>query len=1119
MSEALHSVGMSIAVEPTAATRGFVAFPREDVERSVPERFERQVLLYPNKTAVADSESSLTYGELNRLANRIAHAILAMRGAEPEPVALLGSGVPVVAAMLGVLKAGKFYVTLDTSQPTARSVSILAECRPALLITDGTHREQSQALCAALDSPPLSLLDLSALDPELSDENLGLPISADSLAYILYTSGSTGKPKGVMQDHRYVLHLTMVYTNGGRISTTDRLVLLYAPSFAGAVRDIYCTVLNGATLLHFDVKRTGLAGLADWLRQERITVFFAVATMFRHFCRLLPAEDRFPLVRLVFLGSETVYAGEIRLYQRHFSEESRVIVSFGTSELSPICQFPIWPDSRIEGSTVPSGYPVDDVELLLWDADGQRVAAHAVGEVVVRSRYLSRGYWGHPELTEAAFMADPEGGDRRMFRTGDQGRMLPDGCLLHLGRGDFQVKIRGYRVETAEVEAFFTASGLVRDALVTAWLDSAGEQNLAAWLVPMHRDAPPSVGELRALVAAGLPDYMMPAAFILMDSLPLTANGKLDRRALPDPRLAGQGTDTVYVAPRTPVELRLKGIWSELLGLEKIGTQENFFDLGGHSLLAMQAVARIAAAFHVIVPFNCLFECPTIARLAELVERARSVEADEAIRPLPRGADAPLSLVQQSLWIAAEMEGPSDTFNMVRAFRLEGTLDSRALERALAAIVARHDNLRASFRISGRMPGRISDEISNDGAVQTIAPEQANVLSFVDLRRVPENRRKSALDASLRAAHSQRFDLARGPLWSAQVIRLTGNQNVLHLAMHHIISDDWSVQVLLRELSTIYKECLTGAPDPLPKLPVQYADYAAWQRRWLSGERLAKQLDYWQTHLQGAPPLLNLPLDRPPHAGEACHASMVQFHLDRDLTLQLRRLSRESETTLFVTVLAAYAILLSQYGNPEDIVIGAALANRYPVETEPLIGFFVNTLALRVQWRKESTFREIQACAHRAAVNGFAHPDVPFDRIVETLRPNRSALHTPIFQTLFVLQNVPKQDLVLPGLVTTPIDLERPSAGATFDLSLSLQDSGGDLHGALEFNTALFDTATIERMATHFKTLLARIVQNPDSAGFSVESSSLSVPAFESESENENDRQSPPLLGDWKASA
>lgn len=1071
MPDLLYSSVKSITLEPSTATNRFVRFPREDMEQSIPARFERQVHLYPEQIAAADLESTFTYRGLNELANRIAHAILAVRGTGPEPVALLvGNGVPIVAAMLGVLKAGKFYVPLDASQPMARTAAILAECRPALLISDNGRLAHAGALCAALAPLELPLLNLDALEPDLSEENPGLAINADDLAYVLFTSGSTGKPKGVMQDHRYVLHLTMVYTNGGRISASDRLALLYSPSFAGAVRDIYCSLLNGAAVVCFDVKREGLTGLAAWLRQEQITVFFAVATMFRHFCRLLTPADRFPSVRLVQLGSETVYAGEVYLYQRHFSEDCRMIVNLGGSEISPVCQFLVCADTRIEGSTVPAGYAAEDVELLLWDTEGKPAATGDTGEIVVRSRYLSRGYWDRPDLTEATFLSDPEGGDRRLYRSGDLGRLLPDGCLLHLGRCDFQVKIRGYRVEITEVEAFFTGTGLIRDAAVTAWVDATGEQNLAAWLVPLRPDAPPSINELRTLVAASLPDYMMPASFVYMEALPLTESGKIDRRALPDPRLAGQRPDAAYVAPRTVVEQRLEKIWSELLGKKRIGIQENFFDLGGHSLLALQVVARIAATFRVMLPANCLFTCSTLARLAEAVEHARGIEADEAIRPAARGAETQLSFAQQRLWLVDELEGPSETFNMVRAFRLEGVLDTAALEKTLAAISGRHDNLRASFRFMG------------NGPVQIIAPEYTNVLSFTDLRDVPEARREAALTASLLDAHSRRFDLANGPLWSVRVIRITENRHVLHLAIHHIISDDWSVQVLLRELSTIYSGCLSGQENSLPELPVHYADYAVWQRHWLAGERLSKQLGYWQDHLRGAPSVVGLPLDRPRRAGGEFHADMVRLHLDRELTTRLQRLSRESETTLFVTLLATYAILLSRYGYREDVVIGTVLANRYPVETEALIGFFMSTLALRLQWRDGATFREIQACAHRVAVNGYANPDVPFDRIVTALQPDRSALHSPVFQTLLVLQNIPKQELTLPGLVITPLDLERTSAGATFDLTLSLQETGGELRGVLEFNTALFDTATIESMTAHFKTLLAGIVQEPDAA-------------------------------------
>jgi amino acid adenylation domain-containing protein len=633
---------MATSRDPNTETSrgGFTRFSPEDLEQSIPARFEQQARLFPERTAIEDFESALTYRNLNRRANRIAHAILAVRGAGSEPVVLLaGNGVPVVAAMLGVLKAGKFYITLDASQPMARLALILSEIRLCLLIADTARMEQAEALRAAAGLAAVPLLNLDNLAPGLSDENPGMPISPDDLAYVLYTSGSTGKPKGVMQDHRYVLHLTMVYTNSGQIRVADRLALLYSPGFAGAVRDICCALLNGAALLTFDVKHEGLASLADWLRQKQITCFFAVATMFRHFCRLLTPEDKFPTVRLIELGSETVHAGEVHLFQRHFSGDCRMIVNLGGSEISLICQFPVDATTRIEGGIVPAGYAAEDVELLLLDPEGQPVCTGSPGEIVVRSRYLSGGYWGRPELTAAAFLPDPDGGARRLFRTGDLGRLLPDGCLLHLGRRDFQVKIRGYRVEPAEVEDFFTGTGLIRDAVVAAWRDAAGEQNLAAWLVPARPEAPPFVGELRALASAALPDYMVPASFVVMRSLPTTESGKLDRRALPDPRLSGQHPDAPYVAPRNGTELRLQEIWSELLGREQIGINENFFDLGGHSLLAMQVVARIATILRVRVQPNCLFEAPTLAQLAAAVESARRIETDEMIEPVPPGGE------------------------------------------------------------------------------------------------------------------------------------------------------------------------------------------------------------------------------------------------------------------------------------------------------------------------------------------------------------------------------------------------------------------------------------------------------------------------------------------------
>ena len=1037
---------------------------------SITRRFEQQVREHPERMAIEDCDSTLTYGELNRLANRLAHAILAECGARSEPVALLvGDGVPVVSAMLGALKAGKFYVTLDPCQPAPRLLAILAETRPRLVIADAGRMEQAESLCQAHDLEGTRVLNEDALDPGVSADNPDLAITPSDLAYVVFTSGSTGTPKGVMQDHGYVLHLTAVYTEGGGISAADRLGLLYSPAFAGAVRDIYCALLNGAALLTFDVKRQGLASLAGWMREKHITAFFAVATMFRHFCRLLAPEDRLPDVRLIELGSETVYAGEVHLFQRHFSRDCRLMVNLGGSEISPVCQFAVDAATRIEGNTVPAGWPAGDVEVLLWDAEGKPAPEGAPGEIVVRSRYLTRGYWGRPDLTDAVFLPDPDDGGRRLFRTGDLGRFLPHGCLMHLGRRDFQVKIRGYRVETAEVEAFFTGTALIRDAAVAARADASGEPNLVAWLVPVRGEAPPSVSELRRLAHAALPDYMVPARIVVLDSLPLTENGKLDRRALPDPwQAAAPPAALASQVPRNAVETRLQEIWREVLGREDIGRDESFFDLGGHSLLAMQVVARIGAAFRVTLRPNCLFDSPTLAQLAGVVEAARQIDGDDTIQPAPGDSAAPLSLAQQRLWVLDQMDGPSSIFTMVRVFRLDGALDVSALERALAEIGRRHDNLRVSF------------PMWREGPVQMVAPQYQSVLSCVDLRNVADDRYGAALDACLREAHAQCFDLVSGPLWSVRLIRLDANLHVLHLAMHHIISDDWSIQVLLGELSARYGAILAGGREGAPEFAVQYADYARWQRRWLGGERLAGQLAYWMEHLRGAPPLLELPLDRPREEGGEFCGGTVRLRLDGELTTRLRRLSRESETTLFVTLLAAYGVLLSHYGNGEDIVIGTAVANRHPVETEAMIGFFVNALALRLRWRAGASFREIQASAHRAAVGGFAHPDVPFDQIVDALQPDRGTPYSPVFQAMFVLQNVPEQPLTLSALTVTSMEVERTTAGATFDLTLSLKETSGKLGGALEFNAAVFDRTTIERMATHFESLLEGIVRCPD---------------------------------------
>ncbi|MEH2255709.1 non-ribosomal peptide synthetase [Nostoc sp.] len=594
----------------------FVKFDKKDVELSVPERFQKQVHLHPEQIAVKTGEHVFTYNDLNQFANRIGRAILIKRDHQVEPIAILfESGALIIAAILGVLKVGKFYVPLDTSLPPARINYILKDSQAGLLLTDS----RNISFAKKLQISGLEILNIDEIDPSISSENLDFPLQPDNFAYIIYTSGSTGQPKGVIQNHRYVLHLTMNYTNSGHICADDRLALLYSPNFAGAVRDIFCSLLNGATLLPYNVKQEGLIGLSNWLNQQEITIFFAVATMFRHFVNTLTQQDKFPKLRLIQVGSETVYKKDVELFKQHFSDECIFVANLGGSEISPIRQYFVDWETEIIGSTVPAGYAVEDHEVLLIDDEGQPVEFNQIGEIVVRSRYLFCGYWQRPDLTEAVLLKDVQEENKLLYKTGDLGCMLPDGCLLHLGRKDFQVKVRGYRIDVSEVEMALINTNLIREAAVVASPNYLGEQQLRAYIVPVLQQAL-SLRELRSLLLESLPDYMVPSTFMTLEALPLTPNGKVDRLGLPAFSQVQRAPLESLVLPRTSTEQILVDIWTQILEIEKIGIHDNFFELGGHSLLVNQLIAQLFNAFSINIPLITVFELPTIAQLAKRIE-------------------------------------------------------------------------------------------------------------------------------------------------------------------------------------------------------------------------------------------------------------------------------------------------------------------------------------------------------------------------------------------------------------------------------------------------------------------------------------------------------------------
>jgi amino acid adenylation domain-containing protein len=611
-------------------TGRFIEFPNEAIEQSIPARFEQQVRRYANCLAVKTRDQTLTYAELNEAANRVAHAILTRCGEGAEPIALLlDHNAPLMAAILGVLKAGKIYVPLDATYPRARTSYMLEDSQAKLIVTNTKMR----SLARELAEEASQVLNLEEIASSLSHENPGLPIVPEAFAYILYTSGSTGEPKGIVENHRNVLHFTMNYTNSCHLCADDRLTLLLSCTFSGSVHPIFSALLNGAALFLRNVEEEGVAHLADWLIQEEITVFIG-GSVFRHFVGTLTGHETFPKLRLIYLGAEATTMRDVELYKKHFSADCLLVNSLGATEMKNFRKFFMDKDTPLTGGVVPVGYPVDDNEVLLLDEAGHEVGFNRIGEIAVKSRYIAPAYWRRPDLTSTTFLPDPAGGDARIYCTGDLGLMLPDDCLLHLGRKDFQVKIRGHRVELAEIEMALLDRGDIKEAVVVAREDHPGAQRLVAYLVPVSHPAP-TVSDLRCLLQGKLPDYMIPAAFVMLDALPLTLTGKVDRHALPAPGRTRPSLTSPFVMPRTPTEDRLAQIWTEVLSLEQVGIHDNFLELGGHSLLAMQVASRVHDTFHVEVPLKSLFEAATVADMAEVIaEHQMQTVGDAALASL-----------------------------------------------------------------------------------------------------------------------------------------------------------------------------------------------------------------------------------------------------------------------------------------------------------------------------------------------------------------------------------------------------------------------------------------------------------------------------------------------------
>jgi amino acid adenylation domain-containing protein len=1044
-----------VLVEWNATAR---EYPRES---TLPEVFARVVARSPDKVAVEFGETKLTYAQLDARANQLAWHLRGLGVSTDSRVAVaLERSLELVVALVGILKAGGAYVPLDTAYPRERLAAMAEDARPQALVT-------VRALLPKLPAgmPATVLLDEAPLSrrPTRAPPAAALP---ESLAYIDFTSGSTGRPKGVGTPHAAVLR-TLFGVDYAHLGPDETFLLIAPVSFDASTLELWGPLLHGGRLVVFPPHAPSDAHeLEAVLVKHGVTTLHLTSGLFTQVVDSHLAGLR--TVRQLLTGGDVVSARHVW----RVLEELRAPVTacYGPTEATLFATCHRMTEAGQVGQVMPIGRPIGNTRVYVLDAAGQPVPVGVRGELYVGGDGVARGYVEQPALTAERFVPDAFSGvpGARLYRTGDLARWLPEGVLEFLGRADAQVKVRGYRIELAEVESALQEHPEVREAVVVARDAGAGDKRLVAYVTAREGDGLEAQA-LRAALKERLPEYMVPSAVVVLDSLPLTPSGKVNRKALPAPDLAAGGRED-FVAPRTATEQGVASLFAEVLGLERVGLHDHFFELGGHSLLATRVMSRLRGAFGVDVPMRALFEAPTVVALArriELLTRAGGASVAPPLGPrAERSVAPPLSFAQQRLWFLDQLEPGSASYNMPAVVRLTGPLESRALERSFRELVRRHESLRTTFRVEGNEP------------VQVISPEPVLAFSRVDLGSLPESRREAEARSHVEREVLSPFDLARGPLLRATLLRLGEQQHVLVLNTHHIVSDGWSTGVLVREVAALYDAFSQGLPSPLPEPPVQYADFAVWQRGWLRGEVLEGQLAYWREQLEGAPRALELPTDGPRPAAQTFRGGFRQQVWPGALWRQVEELSRSEGATPFMVLLAAYLVVLARYSGQEDISVGSPIAGRTHAETEGLIGYFANTLVLRARVRAEETFRELLAQVKEVTLGAYAHQDVPFEKLVEVLLPERDLSRGPLFQVSLTLQNMPPLELRLrQGLTLT--GMEADTRTSKFDFSLMVEEVPEGVSAVLNYNSDLFEAETAERLLGHVRVLLESAVADP----------------------------------------
>ena len=1042
---------------------------------------ETQVRRTPEAVAVEAGPQSLTYADLDVRANRLAHHL---QDSGVGPDVLVGicveRSLEMAVGLLGILKAGGACLPLDPSYPPERLAFMLDDAAPAALLTQARLVGRLPAPAARVTCLDTDWPDLARRPAEQAPRDAG----PEHLAYVIYTSGSTGEPKGVMLPHRGLIAHHLAAAELYRLGPEHRVLQFCSMSFDVSVEEIFPTWASGGTVVlrPNDAPILGRSWL-EWLHRRRISLLNLPTAYWHEWVRDLAAmgEAVPPSVGVVVVGGEKALGSAYRAWLEVGGGRTRWINAYGPTEASVMATVYEPPRGQPLDGDPPIGRPFPHVSAHVVDAGGHPVAPGEAGELHLGGVALARGYLNRPELTAERFVPDPFSGrpGDRLYRTGDLVRQRPDGNLEYLGRLDDQVKVRGFRIETGEVAAALGSYPSVAEAVVAAREDTPGDRRLVAYVVPAG-DTAPSAGELRRFLAERLPEYMVPTAFVSLDSLPLSPNGKVDRDALPAPPRTREGLASPWVAPRTPTEQAVAAIWAEALGLDEVGGDDDFFELGGHSLVATQVIARIREAFGTEVPLAAIFRAPTVAGLAAALAGAQA--EDEPPPPLvPQdrkpGDRIPLALPQEHMWDLEVRADPPGLYNVTVQRWLSGPVDRGALRAALAHVVERHETLRTTFAADGEAPH------------QVVWPSAPVELAESDLRGVPEARRDQELDARVAAENAAPFDLATAPLFRARLVRVADDLSQLVVTFDHLVSDGTSAYIFLSELTRAYAALVRGRAPRLHPLPVQYADFALWQRRWLTPERLHAQLDYWKEKLAGMPLGPAVPFDHLPTTPTRRLGSAA-FQVPPPLYRSLEALARSSQATTFVVCVAALQALASAHSGQRDVVLSTTLSGRHRAELEGLIGFFAGVGRLRTDLSGDPTFAEALARARATVLGLFDHQDIPFRTVREALVPDFPRQETAVSLAAVLPTEIhyvrAAHDEWVPG--ATWVERPPPHPGTTemylrghlHPLSVTFVDDGEEMWGELHYKLDFYDGATIERLARGLERLLAAVAAEPD---------------------------------------